>query len=315
MTRLVRAVRLVAHGAPLRVERVPLREPQAGEVVVELRAAAVNPLDSYVAQGLVAPDGPLPRTLGGEAAGWLDGAPVLVHGGGVGTAIDGGWAEAVTVARASVIPLAPAVDLLAAAGLGVVGATAWSTVVDVGKVTADDRVLVLGAGGGAGMAVISLALSAGAAVLGQVGSTGKAEAVRAFGAQAVVADAAGLPEAAADFAPTVVFDPLGGEFTPAALSVLAPRGRHVIFGTTAGPHAEIALQALYRGGQRILGFGGLGLTDEERRASAEAASAALADGRLRIHVGRVIALSEAATVLDVLSDRTLAGKLVIDCTR
>jgi NADPH2:quinone reductase len=315
MTRLIRALRLVAHGASLRIEQVPLREPGPGEVVVELRAAGVNPVDGYAANGLVAPDAPLPRTLGAEAAGWLDGAPVLVYGGALGMAIDGVWAEAVTVARTNVTPLAPAVDLLAAAGLGVVGTTAWNTVVHLAKVTADDRVLVLGAGGGVGLAVISLALSAGATVLGQVGNESKASAVRAFGARAVVADAAGLAAAVPDFAPSVVFDPLGGEFTPSALSLLAPRGRHVIYGTSAGQHAQIALRSLYRGGQRILGYGGLGLTDEERHAGAEAAAAAFADGTLRIHVGRVIALSEAASVLDALSDRTRAGKLVIDCTR
>ena len=316
MPRLIRAVRLSAHGAPLRVEEVALREPGPGEVVVELAAAAVNPVDRYAAQGLVAPDAPLPRTLGGEGAGWFDGEPVAIAGGGgLGSTADGTWAEAVVVERDKLIVLDSVVDLAAASGLGVAGVTAYKTVVEVGQVISSDRVLVLGAAGGVGLAIVSLALAAGARVLGQAGSEEKAAAVRAFGAEACVADAGSLAAAARDFEPTVVFDPLGGGFTPAALSVLAPRGRHVIFGTSAGSQSEIALQPLYRGSQRILGYGGLGLSAAERQAGAEAAAGALTEGRLRIHVGKVIALSEAAGVFDALTDRSLAGKLVIDCSR
>jgi NADPH:quinone reductase len=316
MTRMIRAARLPAHTAPLCLEQVPLREPGSDEVIVELAAAGVNPVDRYAALGLVATDGPLPRTLGGEGAGWLDGVPVAVaSGGGLGSVEDGTWAEAVVVARDRVIPLDASVDLFAAAALGVAGITAYKTVVEIGEVTAGDRVLVLGAAGGVGLPAVSLALAAGAHVVGQVGSAEKAETVRAFGADAVVADAASLAEAVGDLRPTVVIDPLGAAFTAAALSVLAPRGRHVLFGTSAGSQSEIALQPLYRGSQRLLGYGGLGLTADERHAGALAAGAALAAGRMRIHVGRVIALSEVAGLFEALTDRSLAGKLIVDCTR
>jgi len=317
MDRLIRAIRLNAHGAPLRIERVPLRDPGPGEVVVELAAAGVNPVDRYAAEGLVAGDAPVPRTLGGEATGWLDGAPVVVAGGGLGTMTDGVWAEAVVCSRDNVLPLAPDVDLKAAAGLGVVGVTAWNVVTQTARVGPDDRVLVLGAAGGVGLSVISLALAAGASVVGQAGSEIKAAAIRAFGAEAVVADADTLEVALGDFTPTVTFDPLGGAFTPAALGVLAPRGRHVLYGTSAGISSEIALRALYRAGQRILGYGGLGLSEDERRAGLRSAAQALSDGRLRIHVGRVLLLREAAGesggVLDAIGDRRLAGKLILDC--
>ena len=130
-----------------------------------------------------------------------------------------------------------------------------------------------------------------------------------------MADASSLTAAASDLRPTVIFDPLGAGFTPAALAALAPRGRHVIFGTSAGSQAELALQPIYRSSQRILGYGGLGLTAAERHAGAVAAADALRDGKLKIHVGKVIPLSDAAGVFDALTDRSLAGKLVIDCTR
>jgi NADPH2:quinone reductase len=323
MTRAIRAIRLNGHNQPIAVERVPLREPGPEEVVVDLAYAGVNPVDGYAARGRVAAQAPLPRTLGGEAAGWLDGKPVLVTGGGAGTAVDGVWAEAITIGRRFVLPLPGSVDLAQAACLGIAGITAWNTVIDLARVSSADRVLELGAGGGVGMSILSMAASRGARVLGQVGSEGKAAAVRAFGADlvggavtvdVVVADAANLAEQAAAFAPTAVFDPLGGAFTRAALSVLAPRGRLVLFGTSSGTEAELALQPLYRNGHKILGYGGLSLTEAERTAAASAAAAALAEGNLRIHVGRTVALSQAADLFDLLADRSLAGKLVIDCT-
>jgi NADPH2:quinone reductase len=314
--RTIRAIRLHAHDEAVRVEQVPLREPAADEVVVELAYAGVNPVDGYAARGLVAAQAPLPRTLGGEAAGWLDGKPVLVTGGGAGTMIDGVWAQAITIGRRFVLPLPESVDLAQAACLGVAGITAWNTVVDLAQVSGADRALVLGASGGVGMAIVSLAASRGARVLGQVGSEGKAAALRAFGGEGVevaVADAANLAERVAAFAPTVVFDPLGGAFTPAALSVLAQRGRLVLFGTSAGSDAELRLQPLYRNGHRILGYAGLSLTEAERTAGAAAAAAALAHGDLRIHVGRTVALRQGGNLFDLLADRSLAGKLVIDC--
>ncbi|MGA2014839.1 MAG: hypothetical protein ABSH51_30525 [Solirubrobacteraceae bacterium] len=69
----IAAARLRRHGEPLVVEQVELPEPGEGEVRVALQYAGVNPIDRYIAEGRVAPDGPLPRTLGGEAAGSLDG--------------------------------------------------------------------------------------------------------------------------------------------------------------------------------------------------------------------------------------------------
>ncbi|MGH2929435.1 MAG: alcohol dehydrogenase catalytic domain-containing protein, partial [Solirubrobacteraceae bacterium] len=75
-----RAARLVEHGQPLRVQEVRLPEPAGGEVRVRLRYGGINPIDRYNAEGRVNASGPLPRTLGCEAAGELDGRPVLVAG-------------------------------------------------------------------------------------------------------------------------------------------------------------------------------------------------------------------------------------------
>jgi NADPH2:quinone reductase len=309
---MVKAARLHDHSSPLRVEEVELAAPAQGEVRVELAFAGVNPIDSYVARGLVAADGPLPRTAGGEASGLLDGRPVLVTGAGLGSTRDGVWAGAANVPESAVVPLPDGVGLQTAGAMGVAGLTAWHTL-NLAEVGPDDRVLILGASGGVGLTAVSLAVAMGATVWGQTGSTGKAEAIRRQGAHDVlVTDAPGLAGALAERAPTVVIDGLGGGFTAAALSALTPRGRLVLFGTSTGSSATMELQPLYRKSLRLLGYGGLILSDAERREGLAEALTAVADGRMRIPIDRVLPLEQVDEALRLIGDRALTGKVVLD---
>jgi hypothetical protein len=117
MSRTIRAARLHQHGAPLQVDQVELPEPGQGEVMVELQFGGVNPVDRYTAEGRVAPHAPLPRTLGGEASGTVDGRKVVVAGGGLGSRRDGVWAEAAVVPAQSVLELPDGVELEDAAAM------------------------------------------------------------------------------------------------------------------------------------------------------------------------------------------------------
>ncbi|MDQ1484610.1 MAG: NADPH:quinone reductase [Actinomycetota bacterium] len=307
----VRAARLVEHGKPLQIEDVDLPEPSDGEVLVELAYAGVNPVDRYAAEGKVALEGPLPRTLGGEAAGYLDGKPVVVAGEGVGVRRDGVFAAAAVVPRAAVIEVPGGVELIHAAGIGVVGATAFR-VVEIGEVGPNDRVLVLGGAGATGLAAISYAASKGAPVWGHTGSTAKVDAIREMGAKdALVSDAAGLVAAVDDLKPTVVIDALGGEFTAAVIATMAPRGRLVLFGASAGVEAKINLQLLYRNQLRLLTYGGLGATTEERREAISEALAATAEGRMRIRIGAELPLESVNEVFALFARREVAGKIVL----
>jgi NADPH:quinone reductase len=311
----IRAARLTEHGKPLAVEEVQLPDPGEDEVLVELRFGGVNPVDRYVAEGRVAPDSPLPRTLGGEASGVLDGRPVLVAGEGLGAARDGVWADAAVVPRAAVVPLPDGVELRDAAAMGIAGLTAWNVVHDLAKLSADDRVLVLGASGGVGSVILSLARSAGATVWGQTGSKDKAAFLEEDGAErALVAGADDLAEALAGFEPTAVFDPLGDGFVQPVLDSLAAGGRIVSFGTSAGPEVHLNLQTLYRKGISLLGYAGLILTRDQRRAGLEAALAALARGELRVGIDEVLPLEQVNEALRRLVDREVHGNLLLALT-
>jgi NADPH:quinone reductase len=309
---MVRAARLKQHGEPLEIEPVEPPQPSDGEVLVQLAFGGVNPVDRYVAEGRVAPDGPLPRTLGGEASGWLNGLPVLVFGDGLGAARDGVWAEAAVVPMTAVFELPDGVDLRDAAAMGVAGLTAWNVVHGVAHVTGEDRVLVLGASGGVGSMIVSLAAAAGATVWGQTGSEDKASLVREQGAEvAVVAGPDQLADALSDYQPTVVFDPLGDGFVAPAISAITPRGRYVAFGTSAGAEVTFNLQTLYRKAVALLGYGGLQLRQDERRLGLERALAALRDGELRVHIDEALPLEQVNEAFARITQRRVQGKLLL----
>jgi NADPH2:quinone reductase len=314
----VRAARLHTHGKPLVVEEVDLPAPGDGDAVVEMAFAGVNPVDRYMAEGRVAPDTPLPRTLGMEGAGTVaaDGRPVLVQGAGLATQRDGAWAERVVVPADALTDIPAGVDLAAAAAMGVAGVTAWRTATDQARVTADDRVLVLGASGGVGSILVSICDSIGARVWGQTGSAEKADFVRGQGAEEVVT--AGPEELAAavdPLEPTVVFDALGDGFSAAAIEALRPFGRLVSFGVSAGPVAEVNMQSLYRKGLTVFGYAGLIEPADRMAAGKAAALAALADGRLKVAVAEVLPLGSVNDAFAVLTDRAVTGKIVLDLRR
>lgn len=308
----VRAARLREHGGSLEIERIELPEPRDGEELVKLRYAGVNPVDRYTAEGRVAADGPLPRTLGGEASGLLDGRAVLVAGEGLGAVRDGLWAEAAVVPREAVYELPAGVELRAAAAMGVAGLTAWKVVCELGQVREQDRVLVLGATGGVGSVVVSLAASLGARVWGQTGSQEKAAAICEDGAErAVVAGPQELAGAVRELEPTVVIDPLGDGFLAPSVEVLATRGRIVSYGTSAGAEARFDLQTLYRKMASLLGYGGMQLNSRERREALPKALEALRDGRMRVRVDRVVALEEVGDAFILIEQRKLQGKVLL----
>lgn len=308
---MTRAARVIDYGKPLEIQDVALREPGADEVVVELLFAGVNPIDRSIAEGRTPTQGPLPRTLGSEGSGRLEGKPVLVFSSVLGAGRDGTWAEAVVVPRESVFDLPEGADMPEVAAMGIAGLTALN-VVNLAEVAHSDRVLVFGAAGGVGLPIVGLAASTGATVWGQTSSEDKAEAVRAQGAEGVVVtDAASLADSIRDFRPTVVIDPLGDGFTAAALLAMEPRGRLVLFGTSAGTEATLQLRDLYRKSISVLGYGGFQLTNEERRKGLEAALEALASGRLRIPIGRVWPLDDVNRAFESLADRTVTGKAIL----
>ena len=212
---------------------------------------------------------------------------------------DGIWATKAIVPRAALIDLPAGIDMQHAAVMEVAGVTAWRTVTELAQVKTDDRVLVLGA-----------------TVWGQSVDPGAASWLQGLGADRVVtASADKLASELQQFRPTVAFDPLGDGYFGAVIESLAPRGRLVTFGTSAGPTGTIELKALYRSALRILGYGGLRDSDEVLGAALGDALMALADGRLDVVIGQTLPLSQVNDAFDLLRARKVRGKVVLDLQR
>jgi NADPH2:quinone reductase len=122
----------------------------------------------------------------------------------------------------------------------------------------------------------------------------------------------GLGDALGGTSPTVTIDPLGGAFTGAAISAMATHGRLVIFGTSSDASGDVPLQEFYRKGLTMYGYAGLQTPDDVMAASIAEALRALGEGRLRVTVDSVVALSDVNRAFDRLSARSVQGNLVLD---
>jgi NADPH:quinone reductase-like Zn-dependent oxidoreductase len=171
----MRAVRFQEHGGPevLSIEEVDRPDPAGHDVLVEIRAAGVNPVDTYLREGAYEPN-ELPMTPGVDFAGVLTetseyiedfAAGDRVYGTGLGREHNGGYAEYALAPTDRVVHLPDAVGFEAAGGAGVVAVTAWRALVDHAGLDPGGTCLIHGGSGGVGHAAIQLASATGAQVL------------------------------------------------------------------------------------------------------------------------------------------------------
>jgi NADPH:quinone reductase-like Zn-dependent oxidoreductase len=276
------------HGTGLEVgER---DEPQAGEgrVVVELRAAAINPVDVAIASGrFYGGSPPLPYVPGAEAVGAVAGRRVYATGGGLGVATDGTFAERFAAREDLLIDVPEGLDDALAVAIGIAGVAAWVPLTRVARLAEGESVLVLGATGTLGSVAIQAARVLGASRVVGVGRDPERLAhARELGADAVVSAGgdlvAGLREAFGDAGPDVVVDATWGAPVEAAVAVAARGARLVQIGASAGNEATLPSAAV-RGKQlRIEGFSSFALAPADlARAYRELAEHAGA-GRIRV---------------------------------
>lgn len=307
----MRAARIHAFGEPLHLDEIDEPEVREDELRVRLTHAAINPLDLRVVAG-GAGRMELPFIPGCDGVGTTSTDTVVVYGGGLGVTRPGTYAEVVAVRDQLAVPVPDGVDPVQAAGVGLAGVTAWGLVHDNAAVTADDRVLVLGASGGVGSLAVQLAREVGARVWSQVSRDADLALQETLGAEhAVVADAEQLPGLVRDLRPTAVIDPLGGGYTAAALRALDAAGRIVVVGVAAGATTELDLATLYRKAATVRGHAALTMPAGAARNALEGCLRLMAAGRLHVHVDRVLPLDQVNDAHELLRRREATGKLVL----
>jgi NADPH2:quinone reductase len=322
----MKAIQCVEWGGPERLQMadLPLPEPAKGEVRVRVVAAGVNFPDALIVQKKYQVQPPLPFVPGTEVAGTVDavgeGVTRLKAGDGVVAFVGlGGFAEAVCVSEQQVAPLPQGIDMSVAAGFTLTYATSQHALVERGQLGSGETLLVLGAGGGVGLAAVELGKLAGARVLAAASSAAKLAAARGAGADELIdystADLREAVKAATGGRGVdVVYDPVGGETTVAALKTLAWRGRLLVVGFAAGEIAQIPANLLLLKEVAAVGvyWGEFARRDPDgnRRLLAQLFGW-LAQGKLRPLVSKEYPLAETAQALRDLLERRAVGKLVI----
>jgi len=307
----------------VRVEDVPPAEVGPGQVRVRLGAAAVNFPDVLLVAGEYQIEVPPPFVPGSEWAGTVAEVAADVSGVAVGdvvagTGIVGAFAEEAVVPASSVWPVPAGVDVRAAAAFGVAHRTAYNVLRSVAQVEAGDEVVVLGAGGGVGLAAVQLAVALGARVTAVASSQDKLDVAASFGAARGVnhrdGDLRSALKAALPDGADVVVDPVGGDLAEPAYRSLRWGGRFVTVGFAAGI-PKLPLNLVLLKGAAVLGFQFIDYAThraEEMARNEGELLALLAGGKATPHVGAVFALDEAAAALRYVADGRAVGKVVID---
>ncbi|HOU29228.1 MAG TPA: NADPH:quinone reductase [Thermoleophilia bacterium] len=309
----MRAVVVHEFGEPevLGLEQLPEPTPVPGEVLVRIQAAGVNPFETYVRAGTYSDLPALPYTPGADGAGVRTdtGERVYVTG-----SLSGTYAEYALCREEDVRPLPDALSYAQGAALGTPYTTAYRALFQRARATAGERVLVHGASGGVGLAVVQLALAAGLEVTGTAGSQAGSELVAAQGAVRVLdhhdpGHLTAAVELTGGDGYDLIVEFLANANLGADLKALAPRGRVIVVGSR-GP-VEVDARDLMNAEGAILGMRLPNARAEEVEAARAAVDTGLHSGVLRPVVGRELPLAEAARAHRLLMERPALGRLVL----
>jgi NADPH:quinone reductase len=320
---MMKAIRVHEFGGPevLQLEEVPDLQPGPSQVMVQVHAVGVNPVENYVRTGTYAIKPALPYTPGADAAG-----VVAAVGGGVSSvksgdrvytsgSISGTYAEQTLCNEAQLHPLPANVSFEQGAAMGVAYGTAYRGMFQRGGGRPSESVLIHGASGGVGTAAVQLARAAGLVVVGTAGSDPGMKLVEEQGAHHAVNHSApgyldDLLKLTAGRGFDLILEMLANKNLAADLGLLAKKGRVVVIGNRGtveiNPRDTMAREADIRGVML------LAATEQESREMHAALVAGLENGTLRPVIAQKIPLAEAERAhVEVMKSSGAQGKIVL----
>lgn len=318
----MKAIRVHEFGGPevMRLEEVPEPKPGQGQVVIRVKAAGVNPVDTYIRSGAYAAKPQLPYTPGSDAAGVIEAVGAGVTGIAAGDRVytvqtlSGAYAEHALCDRSQVKSMPANVSFAQGAGISVPYGTAYRALFQRAHAVAGEVVLVHGASGGVGTAGVQLARAGGMTVIGTAGTDKGRQLVKEQGAHHVLDHSAPgyldqLMRLTGGRGVDVVLEMLSNVNLDKDLTVLAKFGRVVVIGCRGT--VEINPRATMGKDAAILGMMLWNATPVEMESIQAGLFAGLANGTLRPVVGKELPLREASKAhVDVLAPGA-HGKIVL----
>jgi NADPH:quinone reductase-like Zn-dependent oxidoreductase len=305
----MRAIEFEAYGGPdvLHLREIAPPTPANGDVLVDVHAVSVNPVDWKIRSGRMAAAMPLtfPATTGRDGAGVVRAAGPGADAGLVGKRVaffgprgKGTWADQLALPEANVAVIPDKVSFTDAAAVPLAGASAWIPLVDVAQVGKDTRVLIHAAAGGVGSLAVQIARARGAHVIATCSSR-NVDFVRSLGAQEVIAyDRTAFEQGLRDV--DVVFDTMGGDVHDRSYQVLKRGG--LIVHLSAEPFVDRSAE---------YGVSVKPAPIVPRRDILDAMLAMMADGTLRVPIAETLPLSDYRRAQELSQTGHVRGKIVL----
>lgn len=315
---------IVVHefGGPevLKLKEIPTPRPVAGQVLVRIRAAGVNPYDTYMRNGTYAIKPPLPYTPGSDGAGEVEaiveGVTKVKPGNRVYTAktVTGAYAEYALALETQVHCLPAKITYAQGAGVWVPYGTAYHALYQRGRARAGETVLIHGASGGVGIAAVQIARAMGLTVLGTAGTEKGRELVKREGAHHVFDHSRSgyledIQRATSGLGVDLVLEMLANVNLGHDLKLLAPQGRVVVIGSRGD--VTITPRDLMARRGSILAFTLWAVSEAEERQIHAGLIAGMENGTLRPVIGKELPLAEAPRAHQEVLEGGAYGKIVL----
>jgi NADPH:quinone reductase len=322
----MRAVICKEYGPPesLVIADLEALTPGPGQVVVAVKACGVNFPDTLIIEGKYQFKPALPFSPGGEVAGIVQAIGEGVARVALGDRVIaftgwGGFAEEVLVEAKALIPIPERMDFATASAFVMVYGTSHYALKDRAKLQPGETLLVLGAAGGVGLAAVELGKVMGARVIAAASSDEKLAVCREHGAdECINYSREDLKERiktlTAGKGVDVIYDPIGGNYSEAALRGIAWEGRYLVIGFAAGDIPRIPLNLTLLKGCSIVGVFWGTFTSRNPQRHQEHLRELMAwylEGKIRPHISATYPLEQAANALNDMLTRKITGKAVL----
>lgn len=311
----MKAIRVHAFGAPdvMKIEEVADPRPGPDQIVVRVKAAGVNPSDTYMRSGAYTVKPPLPYTPGADGAGVVEsigeGVTHVAAGDRVYLArsLSGTYAELALAQPSHVHALPDRISFAQGAGLFVPYATAYRALHQIARARGGETVLVHGASGGVGIAAVQIARAMGLRVIGTAGTPAGRELVASEGAHVVLDHHD--PKSREGIVADVILEMLANVNLGHDAKMLAPRGRIVVIGSRGD--VTITPRDLMTRDASIHAMLLWNISPEDERDAHAAIAAGLENGTLRPVVGKEMPLADAPKAHEAVLAPGAFGKIVL----